>query len=194
MSTLSALNERIISAASRMGVTVNKIQQALDCPGFEMEDRMVAIILEYAEITSGVYTPLGAEKTGLVPMGCRIQTDSPEGSLDSARFDFSSRPVLEGERCVTGRAALHAAVSSPQVVGSLGLAAKLLMAQRHGKEIFPKESQGCYFLLPRTVLIDPGTYECFPVFEYKRVSELWAVNFFLVDDLIGSDARFIRLA
>src|SRR5579864_3314284 len=84
------LHERLLAAARKSGVSPAQFQAALSYPGTELEDEIAASITKFSKRASGIYTPVRAEETGLIPEGYTVESDDLEGDINVANLDFDS--------------------------------------------------------------------------------------------------------
>ena len=182
------LHERLIIAAKKSGVTPEQFQAALEYPGTELEDEVAGTFLRFSKRASGVFTPVAARETGLVPDWCeKIEKDELEGDVELAKLDFTYCPVHKGEEYVTGDTML-ARAGKVVAIGSLGLGKIILDAQKEGKEIVPADVQ--VVILPRTILRYRIGYRHVP-YLYRYGAQL-VLNFIWLGNNFDRDGRLVR--
>ncbi|MDP2709474.1 MAG: hypothetical protein Q8O93_05565 [bacterium] len=170
-SQIGKLHERLLSAARKSGVSSKHFQAALAHPGTELEDKLLDVIVQFAEKVNHFVTPVSAINTGLVPDGWKIVSDDLEGNISLDNLDYSISPP---ERCVETAKGTILSRHADTAYGSLGLAAILLKKQEEGKEIFPVESRGVYFfVMPRTILLKSYKEEFISFFRWEDESKKW---------------------
>lgn len=157
-------------------------------------ENFIAFLRAFSRKLRGIVTPKRAEETGLMPQNWTVKEDRPESEVDLSRIDYDYCPVREGEPYIEFDTLLIRAAEE-HAIGSLGLAADLIQAQKDGKEIFPVESRGkVVYVMPLTILL-VGVRP-----RFRRVACFfwdgfrWVLGFsWGVGGYFGSDVRLLRL-
>ena len=145
-------------------------------------------VFAFALKEAGFFTTVAAQKTGHVPPGWTVKSDSLEGEINLNNLDYSSCALCEGDELVDGATMLERAGDA---YGSLGFASVLLEAQGEGKEIFPVESRGKhYFLMPRTILLNENEKPFVACFLWGGKD--WNLYYSPLSSDFGDSDRFVR--
>lgn len=148
---IQKLCDKIRAAVRRSRLTSQHFQNGLAYPGTSLEDEILTSVVRFSKKASGIFNPVAAIETGLVPRALTVKSDDLEGDIDLTRLDFFSCPVREKEPWNKGITMMERAKTA-QAIGSLGFAKLVLDAQAEGKDIIPAELRGNLIILPRTIL------------------------------------------
>lgn len=148
---IEKLCAKVRAAARKSRLTSQHFQNGLGYPGTGLEDEILATVVRFAKRVSGIFTPLPAQETGLVPEGWDVVSDNLETEIDVTMLDFTSRPLQEDEEWI-GIVTMIERIGN--AYGSLGFAKLMLDAQEEGRDIIPVKRRGLVYILPRTILRD----------------------------------------
>jgi hypothetical protein len=182
---------RVLTAAKKSGRSVAELQPALEQPGTGMDDELAAVLVKYSKRALGIYTPVRAHYTGLVPDGYAVESDDLEGDVNVANLDFNTCLVREGDGDWMRGDPMRVRAKEVQAIGSLGFGKIVLDAQKEGKNIIPIELRDkAYIILPRTVLRDRDCVRYAACLDW--ISSQWVPSIDRLDQDFSRGGRFVR--
>lgn len=195
---MRTLTSEAIDTVLELGNVTYEQAQAAHGQGGLFKEGLVVLyndyIRQFAKKALGIFTPVRAQDTGLIPDGYTLESDGPEGKINFANLDFNFCPVRDGDGIWVNGDTTMARSKEVQAIGSLGFAKLVLDAQKEGKGIIPVELRGeVYIILPRTVLRDRHGNRCVGFLHWD--GEQWVLSFSWLDGNFGHfgrSGRFVR--
>jgi hypothetical protein len=154
-----------------------------------LEDKLLETIVLFSKKASGIFTPIKAQDTGLVPAGWKVISDDLEPEINLAKLDLNYCPVHDDESVINGDTLLKRA-KEVNVLGSLGFAKLVLDAQKQGKDIIPPELRGKYIVCSRTILQGDNGSQRVACLYWN--GEQWVLNFYWLRSCFYRNARLPR--
>ncbi|MDP3993653.1 MAG: hypothetical protein U1C57_02995 [Candidatus Doudnabacteria bacterium] len=144
----------------------------------------------------GIIIPIRAQDTGLVPEGWGVRKDRLEGRVELAKLNYLSGCFVKAPEIYVSGEIMTKRALELGAIGSLGLAAGLLEAQKKGKIIFPVESgvKKHNFVMPCTELDDEGGDASVAYFYWNRCGGGWKLGLRSLVGYFYPRDRFLRFS